>query len=59
MKQNCLNHMVGISLVGIFYVSIIHTSIQNKNLQSPGALNIQETSRYKQKAFKKIMLIKI
>ena len=59
MKQNCLNHMVGISLVGIFYVSIIHTSKQNKNLQSPGALNIQETSRYKQKAFKKIMLIKI
>lgn len=51
--------MVGISLVGIFYVSIIHTSIQNKNLQSPGALNIQETSRYKQKAFKKIILIKI
>ena len=51
--------MVGISLVGIFYVSIIHTSKQNKNLQSPGALNIQETSRYKQKAFKKIILIKI
>ena len=32
-----------------FYMSIVHTNKQNKKLQSPGALNIQETSGYKLK----------
>ena len=30
-------------------MNIVHTNKYNQKLQSPGALNIQETPRYKQK----------
>ena len=33
----------------IFFMNIVHTNKYNKKLQSPGALNIQETPGYKQK----------
>ena len=32
----------------LFYINIVHTKF-NKKLQSPGALNIQETPGYKQR----------
>ena len=38
-------------------MNIVHRNKQNKKLQLPGALNIQETPAYKQKKLKKIMLI--
>ena len=31
------------------YMNIVHTNKYNQKLQSPGALNIQEAPRYKQK----------
>ena len=31
------------------YINIVHTNKYKKKLQSPGALNIQETTGYKQK----------
>ena len=31
------------------YINIVHTNKYKKKLQSPGALNIQETAGYKQK----------
>ena len=42
-----------------FYMNIVHTNKYNKKLQSPDALNIKETPRYRQKEnVKKIMITK-